>query len=267
MARERDVPGLRSQLEEIARLREAIPAYQTDLILQAYHQALESVFGPNHLELQEVLERPGKDPDLAIELFQNVREPIAWRQFEAEVHQRLHNYVAASMTLVEHSRRLLRGRKGRVVDSFAERLAIVNSRPEAVFVAELRNFIQHRSLPIIGHRVEYNRSGMIAEVGLDTNSLRRWKKWPQLVREYLGQADGWVDVRPIVRTHAELVRELNVWLLSEMAARNAEECGPLIELQDISSALFAGMQLDDAWQRISDWRSQHGPLIGEQSLS
>lgn len=251
------VPGLRSQLDEIARLREAIPAYQTTLALQAYQHALGSVLGPNHLELQDVLERPGKDAQLAIELFQNVREPIARRRFEAEVQQRLHNYVAASMTLVEHSRRLCRERTSKAVESFRKRLAVVNARPEVVFVTELRNFIQHRSLPIIGHRVEFNQSGTEAEVGLDARSLLEWKKWSPLVREYLRQADDWLDVRPVARLHAELVWELNAVLMREVDQENAEEYAPVTELERISTALLEeGMVLEESWQRICEWRSR-----------
>ncbi|HEY3947357.1 MAG TPA: hypothetical protein VGL78_19180 [Solirubrobacteraceae bacterium] len=71
----------------------------------------------------------------------------------AEVTQRLHNYVAGTMTLVDHSRRLLRGRSGAVVDEFGAKLASVVENPEILFVRDLRNFMLHGSLPLIAHRL------------------------------------------------------------------------------------------------------------------
>jgi len=44
------------------------------------------------------------------------------------------------MTLVDHSRRLLRDRSGAVVDEFSAKLATVLENPEIVFVQDLTKF-------------------------------------------------------------------------------------------------------------------------------
>jgi hypothetical protein len=129
------------------------------------------------------------------------------------------------MTLVEHSRRLLRDRSGAVVDEFSGRLAAVVENPEIVFVQDLRNFMLHRSLPLITHRlrltggegeVPQGRSDLL----LRTEDLLVWEKWTRASRDWLQSLSWDVPMRPLIVKHSQLVYDLNVWLLNSLTEDN-----------------------------------------------
>jgi hypothetical protein len=98
---------------------QAHPVFQEHVRLKAFSHSVYSVFERNRQELLGPLLAASSSLDLAMKLLpgvdDNARDEVA-----AEVTQRLHNYAAGTMTLVEHSRRLLRGRSGAVVDEFAQ---------------------------------------------------------------------------------------------------------------------------------------------------
>jgi hypothetical protein len=89
----------------------------------------------------ELLVRPTRDQALAVELFQNMYRPDAREGYEAEVTQRLHNYVAGAATLVDHARRLMKGRTGKIANEFERRKLETIANPEVPFIKDLRNFV------------------------------------------------------------------------------------------------------------------------------
>jgi hypothetical protein len=68
----------------------------------------------------------------------------------------LHNSVASAMALVEHTRRIMRGRSGAIADEFERRKSDVTSNPQVPFVHNLRNYVLRHYLPFIGHEAEWN---------------------------------------------------------------------------------------------------------------
>ena len=120
-------------------------------------------------------------------------------------------------SLVEHVRRLMRGRAGPIVDEFEERKADVLSNPEVPFVVNLRNYTLHRMLPFLGHRLSMTdvntpEARMESEVQLNVASLLEWDGWPAPVRADLESGTEALPLRPVVKKHGELVLELNSWL-------------------------------------------------------
>ena len=98
------------------------------------------VFLPNWREILALLDRAANDGALAMELVQNVRAPTVREQFRAQTIQRLHNYVAGTATLIDHSRRLMKGRSGTIVSEFETMKTSLEQNPEVPFVKDLRNF-------------------------------------------------------------------------------------------------------------------------------
>ncbi len=201
------------------------PGYKEHVDLEALRMSIIDVFLPNLQELVQLLDRAAEDPTLAMELIQNVREPAVRERFQARATQRLHNYVASAQSLVDHVRRLMRDREGRVVDEFGKRKAAVLANPEVPFVMNLRNYTLHRALPFLGHRLSMTNvntpeAKMESEVELSVVNLLEWNRWPAPVRTYLeGHGDA-LSLRPVVKKHGELVFELNSWLHHELARAN-----------------------------------------------
>ena len=107
--------------------------------LQAFAHSLNTVFHRNTVELLTPLQAVSSSLDLALKLILGVDAAVR-SEFNAEVTQRLHNYVAATMTLVDHSRRLMKERAGSVADKFDTRKTTLLTNPEVRFIQELRNF-------------------------------------------------------------------------------------------------------------------------------
>lgn len=129
----------------------AHPGYRAFQAQHAFKITLDGVFWPNYRSLKSLLDQAATDRDLGIELIQNVYDDAVARQFNAEASRRLHNYVAATMSMVEHSRRLLRGRDDDVSKAWDERRADLLTNGEVPFIIDLRVFIQHRDLPVLAH--------------------------------------------------------------------------------------------------------------------
>lgn len=201
-----------------------------------------SVFERNRQELLGPVLAASTSWDLAIKLLPGV-DDTAREEVVAAVTQRLHNYVAGTMTLVDHSRRLLRGRSGTLVDEFSEKLATVLENPEIVFVQDLRNFMLHRSLPLIAHRLRLIGGAGDATQGrsdllLQTADLLAWDNWTRSSRDWLDSQTEDVSLGPLVVKHSQLVYELNEWLLNSLTEENRRARADANKIIDERNAWF-----------------------------
>jgi hypothetical protein len=196
--------------------------------IDAFKETLFDVYIPNATVLLRLLVQASQDRDLAMELMQNARRPNVRVRFEASARRALHNYVAATMTTVDHSRRLMKGREGPVVEEFRSRVSALNAAPEHRFFQELRNNMLHHSLPTLGHsfkiQMNYPRSdGFESEVLLNAHELLEWGKWSPSSRQFLNeQQTTGVLLRQVVRTHLEAFLHVNHWLYQALQAANSE---------------------------------------------
>jgi hypothetical protein len=174
------------------------------------------IFLRNTIELRQLLEAAVRSDELAAELFQNVRPPVARVEFLAQVDQRLHNYVAALKSLVEHTRKQVRKLYGsdaeflvqyrkNVVQPFAE-------SPVAMFLQDLRDFVLHNGLPLTGAHVTITESRASGEVLLDTAALLRWRGWTDEAKTYLNQAGERALLRDAVDEYSAIYQRSYGWL-------------------------------------------------------
>lgn len=112
---------------------------------------LFAVFQPNLEELTELLDRAATDHDLAFELIQNVHRPDVRERFHDEISRAMHNHAASTATLIDHTRRLVATLDKPLREEFERRRDNVAANGEVPFVKGLRNFMLHRSLPLVGH--------------------------------------------------------------------------------------------------------------------
>ncbi len=235
--------------------------------LQSLRQTISGVFQRNWLELRQLLDAAAANPQLAMELVQNVRKPDVRDEFQASVTQRLHNYVAGTMTLVDHVRRLRRDSTDAIGREFDARLSEFNSHGINHFVKDLRNFILHRSLPVLGHTVSLpagtSFTGMIREVQLSTEELKGWDGWTAPARSYLEAQGDSLSLRPLIREHGERVVRLNSWFHDEMAASIASGVQEMNEIIAEYNAAMTGGTLEQGREmsrRWTDMQSDSGPM-------
>jgi hypothetical protein len=223
--------------------------YKEKELYDGLARTMYAVFMPNRDELVALLDRAKNDPELAIELFQNMWRPNIRMQFEGAVMRALHNYVASAMALVEHTRRIMRDRSGPIVDEFERRKLAVLDHPEIQFIQNLRNYVLHRSLPFIGHEVRVQPEPGVdatSEIRLSTRELRAWDKWSAAARRLIDSNEDELALRPIVDVHAALVIDLNEWLIEALSKANSETLAEVNRLVDESNAILGGVDIDEA---------------------
>lgn len=215
-----------------------------------------AVLTPNRNDLLALLDRAATDVNLAVELFQNTRRPLVRRSFEGAVLRELHNYVASAVTVVDHARRVLRGRTGATVDEFARRKTEMNASGLVPFVHCLRSFVLHRQLPFLGHEVRLQpQPGVLAtsDLRLSVEELMGWDGWTAPAKAFLATQQEAIPLRPVIVDHAELLMGLNLWLYEQLAAANESALDEVNELVTERNAILARTTIDEAHRVTAVW--------------
>jgi hypothetical protein len=210
---------------------------------------LKAVFRPNLIELLRVLEAAAKDEGLALQIIQNTAPPIVREQFQRLVAQRLHNYLAGAGTVVEHARRIMRGRSGSLADEYERRKAVLLDEPEHRFVIDLRNYNLHNTVPPIGHVLSGSGGpdvSLDSKVVLNCEALLLWDEWTAQSKSYLTSLVGDVDLRDVIRRHGEQFEDLNTWLCSALGEANEPAMVEVNRLIVEANAILMGISFEEA---------------------
>lgn len=180
-----------------------------------------NIFRANARELIEAL-RHVSDPEHGLRLM-SVDNREAGTQAHREVSRRIHNFVAAAKTLVDHTRVFIEGHYDQS-DFLREYNAEVKRRfsenQMAKFVHDLRNYMLHKGLPNSAMFVEYSRNPeqpdqparLTTGVRLSAKDLREWNGWTAPARAYLCTVKGELEIENIVRAYLSHVEEFQSWL-------------------------------------------------------
>ena len=143
--------------------------------------------------------------------------------------RRLHNYVASVRALRDHSCAVRNelyggGRDAQFYDEWnAKARDIFAGNPTNEFIGDLRNYIQHRALPIGGVRLQHARNaGTASCFYLDTKKLLLWKDWDGRSKEYMAGHDP-LRVSALVTEYRELVTEFHAWRRRRQEEVHAED--------------------------------------------
>lgn len=213
--------------------------------------SVTAVFLPNLRELLGLLDAAATNQDLAFELIQNVRPPIVRDQFQRVVTQRLHNYLASTVSLVDHVRRVMKDRDDDIANEFELRkAALLVEQPAIPFVHDLRHFTLHRALPFIGHRLTETEGHLDSEVQLGVASLQTWDRWSSASRTFLRTSGDSIPLRHVIRHQGQSVADLNMWLLNALNEANAPRLAEVNRLVVARNAILHGVD-QEAAERIT----------------
>jgi hypothetical protein len=267
-----DNESIQSRLDDVQRRLSEHPGYREYLACEELRRTINAVFVLNLRTLLAVLIRPTQDQALAAELFQNMRRGDIREGYEAAVTNTLHNYVAGSATLVDHTRRVMDGRTGPIAEEFELRKKRVASDHEVLFIKNLRNFVLHRVHPFLGHTVTVaDQSGRITgEIELSRTDLLTWDRWSSPARAFIRDQPERIPLRPIVQHHAGLMVELHNWLHDQLALANRAALKDTNQLVDEGNAILTGLdpaaarRLSEAMTRL---RNSPTPIKTEDFLA
>lgn len=186
------------------------------------------IFDTNYAELRRIIKFLTDDP--TGQSLTTARNEDKLRKVQIDVVRRLHNYVASTQSLVEHTRRLHNKLYG---DSnlFPEYKKLVSARfvndPLSQFVQHLRQYCQHYKAPDIGIKVSVQSSegGFVERrvVFLGLSNLREFDGWNSQVKSYMNGLPEEVDVLGVVTQYRDKVIEFYRWFQSRQLEIHANE--------------------------------------------
>jgi len=192
------------------------------------------VFAGNRDELERFLSEAEEIPRALELMAQDNREEL--HTFLNEVERLLHNFLAAAMTLRDHSRdtsrRLLPpDDRDELAEAYRQRIDLAFAEsPLAQFVEDLRHVALHVRLPALLGRAHWSRDeGWSSGVVLHRDFLLARGDWGALAKEYVEEAGEQFALLDVVRDYSGQVDEFHDWFRRALVERHR---GPLRELEE-----------------------------------
>lgn len=153
------------------------------------------------------------------------REPL--QNLLIELTRRLHNFVFAAKSLVEHTRNFIKrwygGNAAINAEYSAEIASCFGSMGIGAFTADLRNFFAHSTSPFLISRTAGSHpspSEPLYSLGLDTAGMNQQREWSAGAAQYIGTHKDDVDLGIYVEEYYELIVRFYHWL----SDRNQQWC-------------------------------------------
>jgi hypothetical protein len=180
-----------------------------------------NVFARNTTELINHLKVPATNIVFSLQLMGDDRD--ATQPFWDELDQRLHNQLASAVSLVDHTRRLLKyyESEGSIVADYGVRNDALVALGETGFLRDFRNYLVHYGL---APTIQVMSLGPINEVGMTGHSIKlsseallKWDKWNSRSRKYLESFKDGPVLGMAVSNYANAMCELFTWLFAQRA--------------------------------------------------
>ncbi|NRB22832.1 hypothetical protein [Shewanella sp.] len=176
-----------------------------------------ALFESNYKELMSVIDYMC-DEKVGLELFAIVNR---WKLYECQKHLgfKLHNYICAAKSLVDHSRVLYRRVYEKQSIKFDDYESEVKARFDnnslSKFVEFLRTYAQHEKLPAISSGFSFDSQsdeGFIFTVSLDSSELLKSSSIKSLAKKYIREQDDGIDIKLVLSTYHKQVCDFYDWV-------------------------------------------------------
>lgn len=165
-----------------------------------------------------------------------------------EMFRLIHNYVASTSSLVDHTRRIAHKLlSGDALKQYQQQVDSEFKNDELTsFLRELRNHLLHVSHPPLAKTARFDE-GSPATVGVELSAADLLKSgtWNSASRSLINRFSDGIPLVMIVSQYSEKVTEFYLWLTAHLATARKPE-------------------LDDLWQKQQvwvDWCRDHGISI------
>ncbi|MDM4018169.1 hypothetical protein [Roseiconus lacunae] len=178
------------------------------------------VFEGNYGEWERaIVSRHTDDPK---QILMDGRDRTWVEDYLVEVTRTFHNLAASAFTLVDHSRKfhaelyatdnLIPDYQQHVDDTFV-------NPAEPHVVKCLRNYVQHKSLPLVNASfgLQFSPTGGIINWSVELNTARLLEDfdWTAQARSFVEQSAPKLDLAALLRTYRDLVVNFQDWFASE----------------------------------------------------
>lgn len=177
------------------------------------------IYRQNGLELIVFLNYPSKHPAEFLKVA--MADPNESWAFWGSFNQRLHNFLASVVSLVDHARRLTgyyEEDAPRFVSEFNSSNQKIAARPESQFLRELRNYMLHCSQPPLTTHVSLGET-VVPRIAFNARQLldqddRSWKPTVAHYLESFGDSKG-LDILELVEGYTREMDSLFSWLFKQ----------------------------------------------------
>ncbi|MEZ6961583.1 MULTISPECIES: hypothetical protein [unclassified Aeromonas] len=182
------------------------------------------LFDSNYQELISVIDFLCNEK-VGLELFAVVNR---WKLEEVLTHLgfKLHNYVCAAKSLIDHSRvlyrRVYKENEHMFDDYEVEVKARFDENTLSKFIEFLRTYCQHEKLPSIGTVMRFDsqsNEGFIFSVTIDSTELLKSSSIKSMAKRFIRAQGDSIDLRKIIDDYHTQVREFYQWVRE--TARNS----------------------------------------------
>ncbi len=217
MDRNIDILQLRDELEQL--LGSRIIQENNALALSLY------TLDRNYEELQELL--VAAEARIDLNMFDSYRDNDTWEVIDREIVRRLHNFVAAALSLIDHTRRLyekLYGSDKRFQDYEERKNQEFVNDPLAQFVRYLRQYCQHYQAPNLRYTVNIEPPYKLEKViTLAKEDLLTFNGWNAAAKKYLTTVTREVHIRTVAEAYITKIRTFYTWFHDRQEDIYAEE--------------------------------------------
>lgn len=180
--------------------------------IRSFSRSIE-LFDGNYRELRDLL-LFFEDINKSIYLEQDGND-IERRRLLREIVRFMHNYVAAAMSLIEHSRIHYRKlyERNQLFPEYQKKVdAVFKDDPLSCFVKDLRQFFQHYALPGISLQMNWTKATGIMErtVRLSLVDLKGFK-WSSTAKQFFTAQTEDIDLLKLTNAYHEKVTAFYQW--------------------------------------------------------
>lgn len=188
------------------------------------------IFNKNYYELRKLLE-PHNDHSHAIELLHpKNRQKIV--DVQLEILRLLHNFVAAALSLTDHSRnhyKDLYAGNNRFPEYTQEVKKRFSKNPLACFIKDLRQFFQHYKIPSI-HSVFIKQTNITKSIlQLEKSTLTQFSNWSSAAKEYLKNQGDLIDLFQLINNYHSLIIDFYGWVIDHQKEIHSDEFKQIAE--------------------------------------
>lgn len=208
-----------------------MPEYKLHQLLMVFDNSIY-IFEQNYRELAGLVEKMITDPAIFTLLGTEHREDF--RILQLEVLRKLHNFVAAVKSLLDHTYRLKHKlyKKGGTFPDYQARVdhQFVND-PSTQFIQDLREFCQHYRIPDLGFNVKVEAGAETVTLTLLVNDLLEFDGWGDISKKFIQESGEYVNLKEVIDAYHANVIHFYQWFQSRQEQIHADEFARLHELQ------------------------------------
>lgn len=247
-----DKPNMNEQdVARFSELTKGIEASRAWEVHKRQHllQLTFAIFAGNFRDLEGHL-RAFSDPSMHALWDESRRDQL--NQYLGEVARHLHNALAASVTLVDHTR-------ATVKDLYKDNAFLREYQQKANetfgasglshFVHDLRNYTLHKELPTASAQMKFSsgrdpdgevrgQPSLDTSIRLNVAAMAQWDGFTRPSRDFIGTLPDEVDLLSLLSGYRDLVVGFYEWFGTRQAEIHAEDAEAVGRLQDELRALF-----------------------------